>query len=189
MATAILEAPQVLAAPERLTAEEFYATCKLDRAELVDGAVLEKMPPGFDHGDIAGNICFALKLYARKGGRGRVSVEGGFRLSRDPDVVRSPDVSFVEAARLEGVSTIAFIEGAPTLAVEVASPGDAADEVEAKVQEYLAAGTLAVWIVLPRTRSITVRTPDETRVYLPHQTLSGEPALPGFEAALSEIFE
>lgn len=189
METAILEAPQVLAAPRLMTAEEFYVECKLDRAELVNGEVIEKMPPGFDHGDIAGNICFALKLHARRNNSGRVSVEGGFRLSRNPDVVRSPDVSFVAAARLEGLNTQGFIEGAPTLAVEVVSPGDLADEVDAKVQEYLAAGTLAVWVVYPKTGSVVVFTLDETRVCLRQHMLRGEPVLPGFEVAVSEIFE
>ena len=189
METAILEAPQVLGAPRRMTAEEFYAECKLDRAELVNGEVIEKMPPGFDHGDFALTIGSLLKAHVRKHSLGRVSVEGGFRLSRNPDVVRSPDVSFVVAAQLEGQNTQGFIEGAPTLAVEVVSPGDLASEVDAKVQEYLAAGTLAVWVVYPKTGSVVVFTPDETRVCLRQHMLRGEPVLPGFEIAVSEIFE
>lgn len=190
MEAAIMEAPQVLGEPcKLLTAEEFYATCELDRAELVNGKVIEKMPPNFEHGENAGNIYAALRLYVRARGLGRVSVEGGFRLSRNPDVVRSPDVSFVRAERIENVSRRTFIEGAPDIAVEVVSPGDRATEVEEKVQEYLGAGTLAVWVVYPSARSITVRTPDEARVYQHDQVLGGEPVLPGFEIALSEIFE
>lgn len=189
MEAATLESPQVLGARGRMTAEEFYAECRLKRAELVDGEVVEKMPPGFDHGNVAGNIYFALRLYARKDNKGRVSVEGGFRLSRNPDVVRSPDVSFVEAARLVGVNTQSFIEGPPTLAVEVVSPGDLASEVEAKVREYLAAGVPMVWVVYPEVRAITVRTPGSGRAYGGSDTLSGEPVLPGFEIALGEIFD
>jgi Uma2 family endonuclease len=185
----VAERMQVLAGAPILTAEEFYANCSLDRAELIDGAVVAKMPPGFDHGDIALTIGSLLRAHVRQHKVGRVSVEGGFLLGRDPDVVRSPDVWFVESSRLEGVSTHAFIEGPPTLAVEVVSPGDHWSEVEEKVQEYLAAGSLAVWVIDPRTQRVTVRTPDEVRVYQQHENLDGAPALPGFSMALSEVFE
>ena len=189
METATLEASQVLAAPRRMTAEEFYAECKLDRAELVNGEVIEKMPPGFRHGRIATKLAARLESYTQSHGLGAVLVESGFRLSRNPDMVRSPDVSFVASERLPEEEVEGFFEGAPTLAVEVVSPGDLADEVDAKVQEYLAAGTLAVWVVYPKTGSVVVFTPDETRVCLRQQVLRGEPVLPGFEVAVSEIFE
>ena len=186
----VAEPLQVLAGAPLFTAEEFYATCALDHAELVNGEVVEEMPPGFDHGDIALTIGSLLRAFVRSRGLGRVSVEGGFRLKRSPDVVRSPDVSFVEASRLEGVDTRAFIDGPPTLAVEVISPGDLYSEVEDKIHEYLEAGTLFVWVVDLRTQRITVRTAESApSIYGRGDTLRGEGVLQGFEMPLSEVFE
>ena len=106
-----------------ISAEEYFATCRLERSELIDGEVIELMPPGFEHGNIATNIAIFLSAYVRRNNLGRVAVESGYRLRRRPDTVRSPDVSFTENARLVGQNTIGFLEGAPTLAVEVNSPG------------------------------------------------------------------
>jgi Uma2 family endonuclease len=170
-----------------MTAEEFYATCLLERAELVNGEVIEKIPPGYRHGRLAASFALRLGAYVLEHGLGEVLTETGYRLSSNPDVVRSPDVSFLAADRVPDEEPDSFFEGPPTLAIEVVSPGDLAGEVEAKVQEYLAAGTLAVWVVHPKTRSIKVRTANETRVYSRTETLSGEPVLPGFEMVVSEI--
>ena len=173
-----------------LTAEEFYGLHGDGRYELTDGKVSEKMPPGYNHGTVAGNIYTAIKLFLRKHDLGQASVEGGFRLSREPHILRSPDVSFVTHASLTDQNANAFLEGAPDLAVEVNSPNDMWHEVEAKVALYFQAGTRAVWIVEPTTRTITVRTPDNApMVYQIDDTLRGEPVLAGFEMALGDVFD
>lgn len=172
-----------------LTAEEYWATCDIENTELIDGKVVKLMPPGFDHGEIAGNIFAALKTFLRKNKLGRVSVEGGFKLRRKPDTVRGPDVSFISYEKLGEQSTHAFIEGTPTLAVEVVSPGDLWSQVEKKVQLYLETGTEVVWIVDPHTETVTVRTPDESRLSDKSGTLLGDPILPGFKLPIKEIFD
>lgn len=190
-------APQANARPKKLapkceekllTAEEYWKTCDIENTELIDGKVVELMPPGFDHGQFAGNIGAALRAFVRKHKLGRISVEGGFTLRRRPDTVRGPDVSFISFEKLGDQSTHAFIEGTPTLAVEVVSPGDLWSEVENKVQLYLETGTEVVWIVDPKTESVTVRTTGESRLYAKTDTLPGEPILPGFKLPLKEIF-
>jgi Uma2 family endonuclease len=163
---------------------------RLQHTELINGKVIELSPPGFDHGDIAGHIYSALLAYLRLHKMGRVSVEGGFRLQRQPAIVRSPDVSFVEASRLEGVSTRGFIEGAPTLAVEVVSPGDLWKDVEDKVRLYLDKGSHAVWIVDPESQTIEVRTRDAAPVIYNHgDTLEGGEVLPDFQLPVKDIFD
>ncbi|MEI7770433.1 MAG: Uma2 family endonuclease [Chloroflexales bacterium] len=127
-----------------LTAEEFAALPGSRHQELVFGEVVEIMPPGGSHGKIALRIGKLLDNWAEKGQAGVVGVESGFILARDPDLVRGPDAYYVRAERVptEGVPD-GFWNIAPDLAIEVVSPGDTADEVEAKVFEYLAAGSAA----------------------------------------------
>lgn len=185
----VAERVSLVADEKLLTAEEYFATCHLEHSELMDGKVVELMPPGFDHGDLVAAFASILRPFVKSKRLGRVAVESGFRLSRNPDVIRAPDVSFVEAARLEGIATHAFLEGAPTLAIEIVSPGDLWSDVETKVRLYLENGSLAVWIVEPEAQTITVRTLESARIYDAQSTLRGEPALPGFEIELREIFE
>ena len=58
-----------------------------------------------------------------------------------------------------------FFPGAPDLAVEVLSPDDRAAAVLAKVQSWLDAGSAAVWVVDPKTRTVSVYSKDGMYVY------------------------
>jgi Uma2 family endonuclease len=49
--------------------------------------------------------------------------------------------------------------GAPDLAIEIVSPNDTADQVERKIDQYLAAGTAAVALLYRETRHVRVCRP------------------------------
>ena len=143
---------------ERLiTVDEFYALPdppEGGKMELVDGKVVTMSPVGRRHGKLALALGAAVAEFVDLHLLGEVAVETGFRLFPDRRHVRAPDVSFVETARLSDMSEDGFIEGPPTLAIEVMSPEDRDAEVSAKVLEYLAAGTLRVWVVRPNTNTV-----------------------------------
>ncbi len=160
--------------------------------ELVKGEIITMPPAGHEHGDVAGNIFAALHNFVREHRLGKAYIaETGFILSRNPDTVRAPDAAFVTAARVaQQTRRQGFFDGAPDLAVEVVSPDDTVEEIDTKIVEYLQAGTQLVWIVHPRTQTITVyRSLDQVRVLTLNDTLDGGEALPGFAAAVREIFE
>lgn len=175
-----------------MTADEFLEHAPQDkRSELVHGEVLEMAPASEEHGDIAGNIFAALHNFARKNKLGKVyAAETGFVLAHNPDTVRAPDAAFVSAARLgSGTRRGVFFEGAPDLAVEVASPSESAEDIQDKVIDYLTAGTRMVLDLHPRSKTITVyRSLDNIRVLTLRDTLDGGDVLPGFSALLEEIF-
>jgi Uma2 family endonuclease len=80
--------------------------------------------------------------------------------------------------------------GAPDLAVEVVSPSNAPAAIHAKVADYLAAGTRLVWVVDTEEDKIDVyRTLLAPRTTARGETLSGEDVVPGFEAAVDEVFD
>src|SRR3712207_4037342 len=127
--------------PQLVTAEAFWNLPETEgQRELVRGEVIETMPPGGRHGSIALGIGSLLRSWVFSGPGGYTGVEAGFILSRNPDTVRSPDVSYVRAERIPetGVPE-AFWDMAPDLAVEVVSPSESADEVLEKVRDYLTA--------------------------------------------------
>ena len=78
---------------------------------------------------------------------------------------------------------------APDLVVEVISPLESSDDIQDKVVAYLAAGTRMLWVVYPRTRTVTVyRSLQNARILTAQENLSGEEVVPGFECRVSEIF-
>ncbi len=183
----ILEAPPI--EEKLLTADEFMRLPQ-KHVELIYGKVVELMPPMFSHGRYALRIGAALETFLSLHPLGLASVEASFRLKSQPDVVRAPDVCFMTHQALENVSQDSYIDGAPTLAVEVISKNDTYEEVEDQVMLYLEAGAEAVWVVNPRRKTVSVYTPDgPTQIYKSGQSVPGGEILPGFSLPVMEIFE
>ncbi len=177
-----------------MTAEETLRLSSVNRRfELVKGVYVERSPASAFHGDVTVALTLMLGEYVRQKGLGKVAAaETGFLLARQPDTVRAPDVGFISTERLpaSGVPAEGYWPFAPDLAVEVVSPGDNPDEIQAKVEDYLTAGTRMVWVVYPKTRRVAVyRSLRDIKVLRGDEVLSGEDVLPGFERRVSEIFE
>lgn len=176
-----------------LTAEELLRLQNDDLwHELVDGRLITMPPPGFAHGLFGGRLLFALTVFVRERRLGIVVLQDtGFILRRDPDTVRAPDVAFVSVDRMPaGPLPEGYFEGAPDLAVEVMSPADRIRDVEAKVREYLDRGARAVWVVRPRTRTVSTHHAGESpRTFTENDTLEDRAVLPGFRYRVRELFQ
>jgi Uma2 family endonuclease len=172
-----------------VTAEELLATPRGEPCELIAGEVVMMTPAGYQHGDIVVTIISLLRSHAAKNMLGKViSGEAGFVISRDPDTVRVPDVAFVRQDRQPKLPE-KYFPGAPDLAVEVISPTDRIEDVDDKTQQWLDAGTALVWVVWPRTRSVTVhRAGAEPRILHEQDAITGEEVLPGFQCPVAEFF-
>jgi Uma2 family endonuclease len=179
---------------QRVTAEELWDMPDVPgrRFGLTDGELVDV--PGA--GALSTMISFALARliddFVREHDLGLVLPDGlAYVLRRGPDQVRIPDVSFVAWERVseEGLPE-GFWEGSPTMAVEVVSPHDRADDIHERVQDYLAAGSRQVWVLWPRSRSVSVSSPDaDTRELGPDARLDGGDILPGFGVRVGELFE
>jgi len=148
-------------------------------------------PSGSEHVGIIIEISTPLHQFVKAHGLGRVlGTEGGFIISRKPDTVRAPDVAFISADRIPGGRLPkGFFPGAPDLAVEVMSPSDTAEELDEKVQDWLAAGTRLVWVVNPKSKTVAVYdSPSASRILHIEETLDGGELLPGFALPLRQIF-
>ncbi|MCC6123699.1 MAG: Uma2 family endonuclease [Pirellulales bacterium] len=174
-----------------MTADEYFALGDIGPSALVQGELIAMSPAGYDHGWIACNIAGALRDFVKAKKLGRVTTaEAGFFISRNPDTVRAPDVAFVRAERIPPGGQKKFFGGPPDLAVEVLSPDDRAGEVNAKIDDWLRAGCVQVWVVDPDGKTITVhRSRREIAVFTLEDTLAAEDILPGFSLPVAEIFE
>lgn len=172
------------------TAEQLFQTPDLGRCELVHGELVMMSPAGSEHGAIAAEMAAVLRDFVKPRRLGVVlGAETGFRIAADPDTVLAPDAAFIVADRVGERLPRGYFPGAPDLAVEVVSPSDRASEVIAKVENWLAAGCLAVWIVDPKTQTVTVYHPNHTATFLQStDTLAGGALLPDFSIPVADIF-
>lgn len=177
-----------------LTAEELWKMPEVPgkRYELVDGELLEMPGAGGVHTTIMVLIFKLIDAYVTEHDLGIVYPDGlAYIIGRDPDQVRIPDVSFVSHERVpEGGPPEGFWPEAPNLAVEVVSPHDSASRLHEKVRNYLEAGTQMVWVVWPKSQTVTVYTPGGTARDLdPDDQLDGGNVLPGFRMNVAAFFD
>lgn len=162
-----------------------------NRYELIRGKLIIMPPAGAPRGDYAMSLGARMRIFAEDNDLGKVfAAETGFVLEREPDMVRAPDVAFVKTERI-GVQGLpfGFYPGQPDLAVEIVSPNDRAGDVQDKIQDWLTHGTLLVWVVEPKTQTVTVYRPDgSAQVLLSEDKLSGEDVMPGFEFDIAHLF-
>ena len=176
-----------------ITAEELFRMPDDGyRYELVAGRLRKVTPAGSLHGAIGLRLAVAIGAHVDEHRLGVVfSADTGFKLARDPDTVRAPDVAFVSRARIPaaGIPTGYWI-GPPDLAVEVLSPTDVRSEIADKIQEYLQGGVIQVWFVEPAARRATIHRPNaEPETLGEHETIVGGDLLPGFQYPLSRLFD
>jgi Uma2 family endonuclease len=77
---------------------------------------------------------------------------------------------------------------ARTWAVEVLSPSDRFAAVVDKARDYLAAGTLLVWVIDPKGRTAAAFYPDgSARLLGEDDVLDGGDVLPGFSVSLRDL--
>ncbi|MBK8030609.1 MAG: Uma2 family endonuclease [Chloroflexi bacterium] len=163
--------------------------------EVIDGELVEMAPVGGLHHMIAGNIHDLIKLHVKVHKLGLVFMDSFiYLLSRDAEQLRGsqiPDVSYIRKQDIPADWEIRRpFPGAPTLAVEVVSPGDDPNLLLKRVRKYLEYGTHQVWVVFPDGKEVHQyrRGADVIRVYTGGDTMEIEDLFPGLTLTLTEIF-
>jgi Uma2 family endonuclease len=119
---------------------------------------------------------------------GIVVSASGFVLERSPPTVRGPDVAFISASRVPQLPA-GYVDAAPDIAIEVLSPSNRPDEMRLEVREYFNAGARLVWIVDPRSKTVTVYSSlERCRVLTLRDELDGGDVLPQFRLSLARLF-
>lgn len=177
--------------PALMEPDELLRVPDGDRYELIDGRPKEK-EGGAESDEIGGLLLTQFNNFIRPRKLGRAyPSQTRFQCFPDrPKLVRMPDTSFVAAGRLpEDRSPEGYIKVAPDIAVQVVSPNETYEEVEAKVAEYRSADVKLVWVISPHSKTVLVRRLDGTCAEVGEAgTLSGEDVLPGFTCAVAELF-
>ena len=160
--------------------------------EWVRGRALQKMSPTYRHGVTQMRVATALDGWARENDNGRVATEWRFRLTPPGERTRPlvPDVAYVSYDALPKSAAddvVAIPNLAPTIAVEILSPDDRADDVRDKIATYLAAGTIAVFVLDPKTKTAIVSDRLGERSFAVNDSVEHE-AFAGLSLGLDLIF-
>ncbi len=179
-----------MGATTKLTFEEFLNLPEKEgvRYELDEGELLMEASPAARHNLVRQRIAMKMMTFAESHHLGIVLEEMDFRLA--PDTIRNPDVAFVTAEHLRRIDLDQSpIDGAPALAVEVISPNNTAQDIAKKTEQYLHAGSRAVWIVYPPLRLVEVHSAAGVRQVRDPEPLKEETFLPGFSLSLRYVFD
>jgi Uma2 family endonuclease len=175
------------------TADDLEYLCKGDGIfEIVYGELVELMPMGIHEILLGYTLTRFLDDFVKEHNWGRAFPDGArFRLARDPDLVRGPDVSFVQEVRIPvDLFEKGYMDIAPDFAVEVISDSNSFAEIEGKVTEYLAANVRLIWVINPGTRTAYIYTQDSiVRRVNENDELDGGEVIPGFKLRLIDLFE
>ena len=169
-----------------MTLEEFLES-DLEGYEYVKGELVPMPPTSGEHGRISVNLILPLGMHVRENRLGDVYVsETGFRVG---ERVLMPDIAFLSNEHIPADLSKVF-PIPPDLAVEVVSPTDALHRVVEKAFAYLEAGTQLVWVLEPRSKTVTVyRSETDITLLTRNDTLTGEDVIEGFSCQVAELFE
>lgn len=192
--------PIVLRLPPdvKFTDEQFLELCGLNdtlRIEINARGELELMAPTFsDTGRRNSRITARLDNWAEIDDSGiAYDSSSGFTLPNG--ALRSPDAAWVLKSRLAELpdrGKDSFPVLCPDFIVELRSHSDRLQDLQAKMEEYLANGARLGWLIDPldpRHRVYIYRPGVTVEVVEAPETLSGDPELPGFVLEMQRIWE
>jgi Uma2 family endonuclease len=174
---------------EQLIAELY----KIDgKAEIVDGRIVLMSPTGRKPGRASSKIYNSLQRSENQLGGYAYPDNVAFLVNLPRRKSFAPDAAFSTEPPEMG-----FGNHAPGFAVEVRSEGDygpkAERELAAKRADYFAAGTKVVWDVDLLSEDVIrvyrADVPESPIVYHRGETAEAEPAVPGWQFAVDELFD
>ena len=172
------------------TPEDLLAMPDGKNYELVRGRLVERNM-GAESSEVGGNLYFHLRLFCSEHGLGIVwPADNGYQcFPHAPGMVRRPDVSFIRHGRLPGnASPDGWVNISPDLAVEVVSPGDSAEKLEEKLDDYRQARVPLVGVIYPKLRKAKILRHGAPPSELEEgDVLSGEDVIPGFQCPLRDV--
>jgi Uma2 family endonuclease len=185
-----------MATATSLTLEQFSALPDYDERtgcsyELDHGELIVVSPQAWEHEGLKRRVFLLLTKYFDDLAVPNLAVmETGFIL--DEESWRKPDVAVMsgDALRRADQDRKRPLEGAPELAIEVASPSETRAMIGRKVDHFLAAGSKTVWVLYPDTLQVQIHRVAQKSIKLgPDQFLDAPDILPGFRIEVRRFFE
>lgn len=147
-------------------------------------------------GGLTGNrnskIIARLVIWAEKDGTG-AAFDSDTIFQLPNKARRIPDASWIKNEKWHSLSDEEkekILPFAPDFAVELRSPTDALEDLQAKMREYAENGTSLGWLIDPPNKRVFIYRPDtEVEILENPSEISGAPLLPNFKLDLREIWK
>jgi Uma2 family endonuclease len=154
--------------------------------ELIGGEAIVTPPSGGRAASAQGELFFAVRRWQEASGDEGLLLQDVFvRLPGENYL--APDLAWWAPARRPALAHGA-LDVVPDLVVEVLSPATRVNDLGAKRDVYLAAGTRELWLADPQAATITVVRPDGRHQTARHGDRLTSPLLPGFAVDLARVF-
>ena len=138
-----------------ISVAEYLGTSYRPDCEYVDGELLERNVGEWDHSRLQTLLSRYLVSREKEWG---VLVVVEQRVQVKPTRFRIPDIAVVLARPSGGI-----VKEPPFLCVEILSPRDRVQEMQERIDDYLAFGVRYVWVIHPATRRAFVNTAEGVR--------------------------
>jgi Uma2 family endonuclease len=177
-----------------VTPEHFDQLC-IDNPDLrleltKDGELIVMAPAGGESSRRNLRLATDVDIWNRQTELGEAfDSSGGYDFTALGGGKRSPDVSWIEKSRLEGVEIVGFIPIVPDFVIELRSATDNLKPLQEKMHEYRWLGVRLGLLINPQSKQIEVYRPGQDMVVLesPSAIECGE-VMPGFVLSMSRIW-
>jgi Uma2 family endonuclease len=177
-----------------VTPEQFDRLC-IDNPDLrleltPDRELIVMAPAGGESSEKNGDLFLDVGIWNRQTNLGRVfDSSGGYDFTLLGGGQPSPDVSWIEKSRLDGVNIVGFIPVVPDFVIELRSATDNLKPLQKKMREYQRLGVRLALLVDPKNKRVEIYRPGQEPEILesPTEIDCGE-VMPGFVLSMSRIF-
>jgi Uma2 family endonuclease len=177
-----------------VTPEQFDRLC-IDNPDLrleltKDGKLIVMAPVGGESSEKNFDLAVEVGIWNRQSGLGRAFDSScGYDFTAIGGGKSSPDVSWIEKSRLEGVKIVGFITVVPDFLIELRSATDNLKPLQEKMLEYQRLGVKLGLLVNPQQKQVEIyRSGQNVEVLESPKSIDCGNIMPGFVLSLDRIF-
>jgi Uma2 family endonuclease len=177
-----------------VTPEQFDKLCRKNsdlRLELMpNGELIVMAPTGGESGERNGDLFGQVWYWNKQTKLGRIfDSSTGYDFTADGGGKLSPDVSWIEKSRLDGVPIIKFISVVPDFAIELRSATDSLIDTQKKMVKYQRLGVRLGLLINPQNKQVEIyRDGGEIEILEFPMSVDCGDVLPGFVLSMTEIW-
>ena len=176
--------------------DELLRFCAANDATHIErepnGEILVMSPANSNTSKMNMRICRFLDEWTEADGRGvAFDSSGGFTLSDGS--MRNPDAAWILHKRWEALTSAqqsSFAPVCPDFVIELRSPSDKLQDVQAKMAMWIANGAEVAWLIDPERKAVEIYRPGDSSEEL-HEpsSVQGTGPVAGFELVLAKIWQ
>jgi Uma2 family endonuclease len=176
-----------------VSASEFDSLC-LDNPDLrlelsKDQELIVMSPTGGESGKRNIDLTIQVGIWSKQTKLGQAFESStGYDFTAIDGGKMSPDVSWIEKSRLDGIDITGFIPVVPDFVIELRSATDRLNTLQTKMLEYQRLGVKLGLLINPQDQQVEIyRLDQETEIFDSPTAIECQQLMPGFNLDLTEI--